>query len=321
MKRALLLFLPLALAAPAAAQSVSPDQQVFGAELPYTLKLKELGPQWRRMRIKDAAPKSDGMDMMKQLMQLGMAANAGKAGGEGGADDGAAAMLGMSLLGSLFGGGEKEDPVSYTRGQTLVLGGETFLVTYRYEAPTLDLAAMAAQAEADEDEDEEDEDAEPDFGALFGGGGKMTEESELKLALVNVRTIGAMTDLRPFDLQKEIEESGKAAGGGLAGLLGQAMQAGAAGGGGLFGGGEGADVAGAVQIDLAFDDTLDRPGNEIRVVEDGDTLYLKGYVVSQFMRSHAQKIAEQAVKEAESDKKVVNWLMVRPAKAPARGRR
>jgi hypothetical protein len=113
---------------------------------------------------------------------------AGDAGGGGG-------MMGIFAM--MFGGGGPGAPAShYTRGQTVTLvGGEVFLVTYRVQAPPMDFAALMRQGPG----------AGPPPPVV------LTPQTLLSLALVNLRTITSLSEIRAFDLQQEIRESQEAA--------------------------------------------------------------------------------------------------------------
>jgi hypothetical protein len=76
----------------------------------------------------------------------------------------------------------------YTKGDTLVLAGETFLVAYRPQVKQQGIYAMIAGRGKTEEE-------EPVSG-----------ETTAALCLLNVRNLAGMTDIRPFDLQAEIAE-------------------------------------------------------------------------------------------------------------------
>src|SRR5262245_36109615 len=94
----------LALASPALGQNTDFQQLLSGKEFPLTLKFADLNGDWRRLSIGAVdAPKGGMGDMLSQLMQVGMMSEMGKNKGK---DDPAAAMMGMSLLSGLFGGGE-----------------------------------------------------------------------------------------------------------------------------------------------------------------------------------------------------------------------
>ena len=141
------------LAGPALAQRQSdlPDL-VSGKIAPLTLKLKELGPDWRRLAI------TSSLDPVGMVQQVG----------------------------AMFGGGG----VHYTKGQTVTLNDETFIVAYRVPPKRVDPAALMR----------------PGSGPEVLLPDKLTPDTALTLSLVNVRSIGSISDVRPFDLQKELSE-------------------------------------------------------------------------------------------------------------------
>jgi hypothetical protein len=192
-----------AFAAPAFGQVQITDFQrvLSSADTPATLRLKELTNEWRRATITTAdAPKGGAAgDMMSQIMQMGMMSEMGKGGGHG---DAMGTMLGMSMLGGLMGGGQQ--PVYYTQGRVTTAGGEVFLVAYKYDKPQVNYMQLAMDAQASG--------KEPDPMKLLLAG-KMTGDSTLSLALINVKTIGTVSGIRPFDMAQEIAESEKAGGG------------------------------------------------------------------------------------------------------------
>ncbi len=173
---------------------------VSGKDAPLSLHLKDLNSDWKRMSI--ATPGSGGGmgDMLGQLMQNLMMGN----GNKGGSD----AAMGMAFMSSLFGGmggGGGSQPVYYTKGQTGSIGGETFLIAYRYEKPEVNFMQLIMESEQNGGK-------EPDF-AKMAATGKMSPESAVTLSLLNVKSISAMSGIRSFDMNQEIAESQKGGGG------------------------------------------------------------------------------------------------------------
>lgn len=74
--------------------------------------------------------------------------------------------------------------VFYTKGQTVTLNGETFLIAYQQEKTPIDLQ-RAMQGEI------------PPTPAV-------TPETSLNLALLNLRNAGNILDIRPFKLEDEL---------------------------------------------------------------------------------------------------------------------
>jgi hypothetical protein len=212
MKHLVSVVLLVVVAAAAGAQTGDFEKLLGGKEYPHALKLKDLNADWKRVVI--ATPDASGGmgDMLSQIMQSAMMSGAAKGGQKGG---GSEAAMGMAMLGGLFGGGLGGDnePVYYTKGQTAIAGGETFLVCYKIEKPKTNFLEMAMQAGASG--------KEPDNSKL-GEAGKLTPESPLAISLINVKTINGMSKIRPFDLNQEIADSAKA-GGGLMDLINASM--------------------------------------------------------------------------------------------------
>jgi hypothetical protein len=198
----------LTLAAPALGQGMDFQQLLSGKEFPNTLKFKDLNGDWRHLSIGTTEAAKGGLgDLFGQLAQAG--ALSGKSKGK---DDAASAALGLSLLGGLFGGGgDSEKPVYYTKGQTVTVGSETFLLAYRYQKPALNLAQLAVESDKSG--------KDPDFSKLAAEG-KLTPDSSLMLSLINIKSITTLNDIRPFDMDQEIAESAKG-GGGLLDLIAQ----------------------------------------------------------------------------------------------------
>ncbi len=179
-------------AGPAHAQGAGFQRLVTGQSFPLTRKLKELNTGWQRMELTLAGGKP-GADPLSAMMPAITASMQGDAkGAKGKPDEAASAAIGMSFLSAMMGGGAQA-PGYYTQGETLQLGTETFLVTYHYEKPGMDVGALMAAGAAG---------GEPDFGALFGGGA-ITDDTNLSLSLVNVRAIQTIQGIRPFSLEEE----------------------------------------------------------------------------------------------------------------------
>jgi hypothetical protein len=162
-------------APPARVVETSIGELLAGGAVPLTMKLKEFSPEWRRVSLTG--------DTM-----LGM---------------GGAMQSMMQSVGSMFGGGKLADAI-YTRGATLRMGSEWFLIGYRLPAGGgMDFGTLMGAAMA----------------AGMGPGGKgappkmpeanpITAESDLSLVLVNVKSIASISDIRPFNMQEAIESAG-----------------------------------------------------------------------------------------------------------------
>jgi hypothetical protein len=97
-----------------------------------------------------------------------------------------------SLLGSAGIG------VYYTQGQTVSVGQTTYLVAYRTQPNVLNVAGLiqaiqTAQASGKPPAAE-----------------RLTAQTPLSLALLNLQTSGSLTDIRPFDLSRELADSAAA---------------------------------------------------------------------------------------------------------------
>ena len=87
-------------------------------------------------------------------------------------------------------------------------------MAYRYKKPTMNFMQMAMESAANGGK-------EPDLSKMAGEG-KMTGDSLLTLTLVNVKTIGTISDIRAFDLARELAEGQQ--GGGLMDLIAASMK-------------------------------------------------------------------------------------------------
>lgn len=307
MKRRALFAAMMALAAPAFGQSVEFQDLISGKSALLSLTLKDLNSDWRRMTIE---VKGDGKGMglgeiLGLLMQMGMMSDLGKNKG-GKPDEVASAAMGMMFLSSLF-GGSGEKPVYYTKGQTLSVAGETFLVAYRVKKHSPNLMEMFAQSAMEGGK-------EPDPARTMPG--KLSAESPLVISLLNFKTIGSISDIRPFDLNKEIEESTRR-GGWMEWFASEAAKQEKT----KSEKPEAPDLADraamatfAVEDAMGSDKLLGNPRNSIRVVLKGDVVYLRGQVLSNSMKQRATSLAQQALKEAGYSYKVKNELTVRTTK-------
>jgi hypothetical protein len=154
----------LAVALPARGQSTNLKELFSGSTYPLTLKLKDLNSDWRRFSV-------------------------GSSGGDGGMG-GFFSMI-MAMFGGAMGGGGGTGAY-YTKGDTVDLGGETFIVAYRIKPKPIDPAS---------------------FATMMGPGSKppvpdkLTDETALSLSLLSVRGTPSLNDIRPFDMKTEMEEN------------------------------------------------------------------------------------------------------------------
>jgi len=166
---------------------------------PATMRLKDLTAEWRRVSLSTPdSHKGDMSDQLTSLLPLALMSDSGKGKGEV-----MQTIAGLAMLSAMSGGGlgGSRETIYYTQGRTIALASETFLVTYTPVRKRLDPQEMMASAGASG--------GEPDLAKLLGGE-RLTPETELVLCLLNVRTISTIGGIRPFDMAREIEESGKA---------------------------------------------------------------------------------------------------------------
>jgi hypothetical protein len=90
----------------------------------------------------------------------------------------------MRMIGAMQGGNDSN--VYYTRGETAVIGGETYLLAYRPQVP-IDVNAFRNHAPAP---------TEPQ---------KLSPRTVLALSLLNLRTSGSLNDVRPFDRKLDMQ--------------------------------------------------------------------------------------------------------------------
>ena len=131
-----------------------------GAQYPPTIKLGSLDKTW----LKVTGPES--VDFMSLIMSFAMAA--------GGQPSGSQSTM-------------------YTKGDTVRLGDETFLVVYRYTP--LDFANIAKMIDEEEKGAGHAPPPKPP---------KLTVDSELKRVLLNLHALASIADIRPFDLDAEL---------------------------------------------------------------------------------------------------------------------
>jgi prepilin-type processing-associated H-X9-DG protein len=134
----------------ARADNANLKELLSGKQVPLALKLKDLDGSWRRTRV--SSPDSNAL--------LGMYAQ---------------------IMGGSGGG------VYYTKGETVVLDGLTFIIAYQHLTKPVDTTALFRGGTPPETE-------------------PLTPESPLALALIQLRTAGTLGDIRPFNLDEEIAE-------------------------------------------------------------------------------------------------------------------
>lgn len=139
------------------AETVTIKDALAGKVAPLAMKLGDLNRDWYRVNI-------------------GAKASPDVTGGAG------RAYLSLML------GGAMGDSACYTRGDTVTVDGESFLIAYRLVTKPLDMTAL-----------------------MRGGGPnampapeKPTPDSPLSLSLVHLRNVEGLSGIRPFDLEAEL---------------------------------------------------------------------------------------------------------------------
>jgi hypothetical protein len=104
----------------------------------------------------------------------------------------------LQTYSSLF-GGKGNSGVYYTQGKTVTVGGETYVIAYRLPSTGKGVNFRSL------------------IESTLGGGGsqpsaadKLTPETSLTLSLLNLRTIGSLNNIRPFNLKEELAASERA---------------------------------------------------------------------------------------------------------------
>lgn len=124
---------------------------------------------------------------------------------------------GMGMLGALFGGGgSSSGAVYYTKGQAVNIAGETYIVAYKANLKQPDLMSLIMTSQKNGGK-------EPDMSQLMPE--KLTADSTLSLSLLNLKTSGNLTDIRPFDMNAEITDSANSGSNGLMSLMMLGMMA------------------------------------------------------------------------------------------------
>ncbi|MBV9865275.1 MAG: hypothetical protein JO316_08000 [Abitibacteriaceae bacterium] len=145
------------LAQPARSQNVDLPTVLAGKTVPLNLTLKDLNGDWRRLTVNGQADMS-------------------------------------SFLRLMMGAGATSD-VYYTKGQTLTVGSETYIVAYRAKIKGPDFMSLMRMG--------------PDRVPPMQE--KLTPDTPLVLSLLNQRTMGSLIDIKPFDLQDELADNKVAA--------------------------------------------------------------------------------------------------------------
>lgn len=171
-------------AMPGFGQTADLASLLSGGDRPRTMTLKQFDSAWMRVLIEPMDTGGSG-SMMEQLAQIGMLSD----------DSSPDKSLGLALLSSMSGRGK--NTVLFTKGATLTIGSETFLIGYRpvKNAPNLLQAALESEKAG--------KDLDPS--TLFGSA-RWNEDTVTELSLINTRAIGAISSVRQFELAREIDE-------------------------------------------------------------------------------------------------------------------
>ena len=147
----LVLFSLLALVRPAACQNQNTDfkQLLSGSGVPLTLTLKDMDGGWRRLSLSTSS----------------------------GAADPTQAYLALYIGGTTN--------TYYTKGDTVTVAGETFLIAYHRQIK-IDLQALMKS------------------GTDLPKVPTLTPDTPLSLFLMNLRSLSTLTDIQPFSLDQEI---------------------------------------------------------------------------------------------------------------------
>jgi hypothetical protein len=167
MKRnVLLLTALLALAAlTASAQAPSPLADLLtGKKAPLTIVLKDMGLTWRTFRVQDQA--------LAGITDVVMAAMA---------------TQGVELASSEY----------YTKGDTLVVGTETYLIAYQTERKAVDVMQLGNIFNGYSGSGDEKEKPAPTF---------MTADTKFVLSLLNQRTMGNVMNVKQVNVEKMLAD-------------------------------------------------------------------------------------------------------------------
>lgn len=157
---------------PAASRAGDFKDLLSGKTYPLTVKLGDLGKEWRRITIRTTGSASGNISVSIS--------------GNSNSTSGSSQNNIADLAGS---------KVYLTKGQTASANGVTYLVAYRLPGGGIDLPALI-QVLATK--------SAPELNPL-------TVESVLPLSVLDVKCVGSLDEIRAFDLKREIAESEKVA--------------------------------------------------------------------------------------------------------------
>ena len=195
----------------------------------------------------------------------------------------------LALIFGAFGGGAgldtlpNTDAIYYTQGQTVPIGGETYLLAYRPLLKQPDMMALIALSQRNGNAQPAPEQMLPE---------KMTLDTSVSMSLLNVKKIGGMADIRSFDAAAEVTER-QAANKTLADML----QANAAQNQPIETAAPQPVIAPKIRAALAADKTLKADGNSIAVEEGENLITLRGTVISAKVKDYAGHVARKYLKD------------------------
>jgi len=126
-----------------------------GEKYPLTLKLKDLDRDWRRLTLSGVSEMGSYLQMVNMMM------------------------------------GALTNFAYYTKGETVTIRNEVFLITYRPHQKQLGWQELMRSGPTSQPPTPE----------------PLTPETTLALSLINARTIGSINEIVPFDLEQEIQLS------------------------------------------------------------------------------------------------------------------
>jgi hypothetical protein len=153
MKHLLTVLLVAGLAGPALAETLTIQEALSGKTLPLTMKLKDLDETWRRVNVGGATDAANPTAIYR-------------------------AMFAGQMSGSTF----------FTKGQTIAIGSESYLVGYTLQGKAADVAKLQQVMRRGEMPEIE----------------KPTAQTALALALMNMRAVNSLTDIKAFNLEAEL---------------------------------------------------------------------------------------------------------------------
>jgi hypothetical protein len=145
--------LAASLAGPVLAETMTIQEALSGKTLPLALKLKDLDETWRRVDVGGAADAASPTAIYR-------------------------AMLSGQTSGGAF----------FTKGQTITIGTELYLVGYTIQSKPADMAKLQMMMRSGQPPEAE----------------KPTAQTPLALSLTNMRSINSLSEIKAFNLEAEL---------------------------------------------------------------------------------------------------------------------